>query len=304
MKAVRINQWGKPYQIEDIPQPVPENDEVLVRVHAASLNPVDYAVVSGYLQGMLSVPMTAGTDFTGEVVAVGADVTHVKPGDAVYGLIPMRGGAFAEYATPKANEVGLKPTSLDFQQAAAVPLAALAAWQSMFDCAQLQTGERVLIHGAGGSVGAFAVQLAKDKGAYVITNDIAAKKVFLQELGADQIVDAQAERFEDVIQPVDVVLNFATDDLVQRSYAVLKSGGRYVTTLQQPPREDAEQLGIRSQSVFTQPTAAHLVQIADLIDAGKLNVFVSDVFPLDAAQEALERRQTSTAPGKVVLKVR
>jgi NADPH:quinone reductase-like Zn-dependent oxidoreductase len=186
----------------------------------------------------------------------------------------------------------------------AVPLAALAAWQSMFDCAQLQTGERVLIHGAGGSVGAFAVQLAKDKGAYVIANDIAAKKVFLQELGADQIVDAQAERFEDVIQPVDVVLNFATDDLVQRSYSVLKSGGRYVTTLQQLPQEDAERLGIRSQSVFTQPTAAHLAQVGDLIDAGKLNVFVSDVFPLDAAQETLERRQTSTAPGKVVLKVR
>ena len=306
MKAVRINQWGQPYQIEDIPQPVPGNDEVLVRDHAASLNPVDSAVVAGYLQGMASLPMTAGTDFAGEVVTVGADVTHVRPGDAVVGVIPIRGGAFAEYATAKANEVGLKPTSLDYQQAAAVPLVALTAWQSVFDVAQLQSGERVLIHGAGGSVGAFAVQLAKDKGAYVIANDMAAKKAFLQELGVDQIVDAQAERFEDVIQPVDVVLNFATEELVQRSYAVLKSGGRYVTTLQQPPQEEAEKLGIRSQSVFAflQTTPDHFVQIAAMIDAGKLKVRVSDVFPLDEAQAALERRQTSTAPGKIVLKVR
>jgi NADPH:quinone reductase-like Zn-dependent oxidoreductase len=304
MKAGRINQWGQPYQIEDIPQPTPGNDEALVRVHAASLNPVDSGVAAGYLQSMLSVPMTPGTDFAGEVVAVGADVTHVKPGDAVFGMIPIRGGAFAEYATAKGNEVSLKPTSLDYIQAAALPLASLAAWQCVVDLAQLQAGEQVLIHGAGGSVGSFAVQLAKDKGAYVIVSDVAAKKGFLQELGAHQIIDAQAERFEEVIEPVDVVLNFATDDLVQRSYSVLKPGGRYVTTLQQPSQEEAERLGIRSMAVFTQPTPAHLAQIASLIDAGKLKVFVSDVFPLQEAQAALERRQTATTPGKVVISVK
>ena len=304
MKAVRINQWGEPLQVADIPQPTPGNDEVLVRVHAASLNPVDSSVVAGYLQSMLSVPMTAGTDFAGEVVSVGADVTHVKPGDAVYGMIPLRGGAFAEYATPKENEVGHKPASLDYIQASAVPLSALAAWQSLVELAQLQEGERVLIQGAGGSVGSFAVQLAKDKGAYVIASDLAAKKEFLQELGADQIIDAQAEPFEDIVEPVDVVLNFATAELVQRCYTVLKSGGRYVTTLQQPPQEEAEQLGIRSLAAFVQPTPVHLAEVASLIDAGKLKVLVSDIFPLHEAQAALERRQTMTDPGKVVLKVR
>jgi NADPH:quinone reductase-like Zn-dependent oxidoreductase len=303
MKAVRINQWGQPYQIEDVSQPIPGNDEVLVRVHAASVNPVDSSVAAGYLQAMVSVPMTAGTDFAGEVVSVGADVTHVKPGDAVYGMIPIRGGAFAEYATPKAKEVGHKPTSLDYTQASAVPLPAMAAWQCVFELAQLQAAERVLIHGAGGAVGSLAVQLAKNLGAYVIASDIAAKGGVLRELGADQIIDAQAERFEEVIEPVDVVLNFATDELVQRSYSVLKSGGRYVTTLQQPPQEEAERLGIRTASAFAQPNPDLLDQVAGLIDDGKLKVWVSEVFPLDEAQAALERRQTSTTLGKIVLTV-
>lgn len=300
MKAVRINQWGQSYQIEDIPQPTPGNDELLVRVHAASLNPVDSHIAAGYLQSMLSVPMTAGADFAGEVVSVGVDVTHVKPGDAVYGVL-LRGGAFAEYVTAKAKEVGHKPTSLDFNQASVVPLPSTAAWQSVIDTAQLQAGERVLIHGAGGNVGSLAVQLAKNLGAYVIASDIASKKAFLQELHADQIIDAQSETFE--IEPVDVVFNFATPALVQRSYAVLKRGGRYVTTLQQPPQEEAEQLGIRT-AVFAQPNSNLLDQIAGLIDAGKLKIWVSDTFPLDAAQAALERQQTSTTIGKVVLTVR
>ena len=140
MKAARLNQWGQPYQIEDVPQPTPSNDEVLVRVHAASINPVDSAVAAGYLQAMINVPLTAGTDFAGEVVSVGSDVSHVKPGDAVYGMIPVRGGAFAEYVAPKAHEVAHKPQSLNYVQAAAVPLAALAAWQTLFELAQVIQG--------------------------------------------------------------------------------------------------------------------------------------------------------------------
>lgn len=301
MKAVRINQWGQPVQIEDIPQPTPNHDEVLVRVHAASLNPVDTFVCAGYLGTMVNVPLTPGTDFAGEVVAVGPDVSHVKPGDAVYGMIPIRGGAFAEYVVPKANEVAVKPASLDYVNAAAVPLSGLAAWSSVVDVAQIQRGERVLIHGAGGSVGSFAVQLAKDKGAYVIGSDNPGNLAVLQDLGVDQIIDAQAQRFEDVVGQVDVVLNFASADLVERSYSVLKRGGRYVTTLQQPPQEEAERLGIRCSSVFAQPTPDELTQIAQLIDAGKLKVLVQRTFPLDEAQAALDYRQTVTTPGKIVL---
>jgi NADPH:quinone reductase-like Zn-dependent oxidoreductase len=301
MKAVRINQWGQPVQLEDVPQPTPNSDEVLVRVHAASINPVDSFVAAGYLQSMLSVPLTPGTDFAGEVVSVGADVQHVKAGDAVYGMIPIRGGAFAEYAAPKAHEVALKPQSLDYVQAAAVPLAALAAWQTLFDLAQLQSGERVLIHGAGGAVGSYAVQLAKDKGAYAIGSDIPEKAGFLQQLGVDQIINAQTQRFEDVVSDVDVVLNYASADLLERSYNVLKPGGRYATTFEQPPQEEAERRGIRAYGVFTQPTVDHLTALAQVIDAGKVNVFVNRTFPVGEAQAALEYRQTGTTPGKIVL---
>lgn len=301
MKAVRINQWGQPLQIEDIAQPAPNSDEVLVRVHAASLNPVDSFVAAGYLQSMLTTPLTAGTDFAGEVVAVGAEVTHVKPGDAVYGMIPMRGGAFAEYVAPKAHEVAHKPQSLDYVQAAAVPLSALAAWQTLFDLAQMQSGERVLIHGAGGAVGSYAVQLAKDAGAYVIGSDIPEKAAFLRELGVDQIINALEQRFEDVVGEVDVVLNYANGDLLERSYNVLKSGGRYATTFEQPPQEEAERRGIRSFGVFTQPSVRHLTTLAEVIDAGKVNVFVNRTFPVHEAQAAMEYRQTGTTHGKIVL---
>ncbi len=303
MKAVRVNQWGQPVQLEDVPQPTPSSDEVLVRVRAASINPVDSFIAAGYLQSMLAAPMTLGTDYAGEVVAVGADVKHVKPGDAVYGMIPMRGGAFAEYAAPKAHEVAHKPQSLDYVQAAAVPLSALAAWQTLFDLAQLQSGERVLIHGAGGGVGNYAVQLAKDKGAYVIGCDIPEKAAFLQQLGVDQIINAQTQRFEDVVSDVDVVLNYASPDLLERSYHVLKPGGRYATTFEQPPQEEAERRGIRAFGVFTQPTVDHLTSLAQVIDAGKLNVFVNRTFPVHEAQAAFEYRQTGTTPGKIVLTV-
>lgn len=301
MKAVRIHQWGDALQVEDIDVPTPAADEVLVRVHAAALNPVDSFIVAGYLQAMVSVPLTPGTDFAGEVVRVGADVTHVQAGDAVYGMIPMRGGAFAEYATPKGYEVARKPESLDYVHAASAPLAAMAAWQSVFDLAHVQSGERVLILGAGGSVGAFAVQFAKDKGAYVIAADLPAKLELLHSLGADHVIDVSATAFEVEAGGVDVVLNFASDTLVERAYSVLSEGGRYVTTLQQPAQEEAERRGIRSVAAFAQPSVDHLSQLAALIDAGKVKVWVQRTFPLDEAQEALEYRQSDTTPGKVVL---
>lgn len=162
MKAVRVNEWAQPITIEEIAQPTPAVDEVLVRVHAASVNPVDRMIAAGYLQMMYHAPMTLGTDFAGEIVAVGSDVQQLKAGDVVYGM-SGNSGAFAEYAAVKAAGTAPKPRTLDATQAAAVPLAALTAWQTLFDVAQLQSGERILILGAGGGVGAFAVQLAKTK---------------------------------------------------------------------------------------------------------------------------------------------
>lgn len=302
MKAVRINQWGHPAQLEDIPLPTPNSDEVLVRIQAASINPVDSAIAAGYLQSVLTVPMTLGTDFAGDVVTIGADVKHVKPGDAVYGMLLGR-GAFAEFAIAKANEIAQKPRLLDYVQAAAVPLAALTAWQTLFDLAQLQGGERLLVHGAGGGVGSFAIQLAKENGAYVIGSDIPDKAAFLQELGVDQVINAQEQQFEDVVRDVDVVLHLVMGGNLELAYTVLKPGGRFVTTVGQPSQEEAERRGIRASGALTQPTVDHLTTVAERIDAGKLKVFVNRTFPLDEAQAALEYRQTGTTHGKVVLVV-
>ncbi len=167
MKAVRVNEWGQPVQIEDLPKPSPANDEVLVRVHAAGVNPVDGAIAAGYMKSMFSAPLTIGADYAGDVVAVGADVQHVKPGDAVYGFSPTY-GTFAEFAAVKGSGTARKPQSLDYTQAAAVPLAGLSAWQMLYNFAHLQRGERILILGASGGIGSFAVQLAKNTGATVI----------------------------------------------------------------------------------------------------------------------------------------
>jgi NADPH:quinone reductase-like Zn-dependent oxidoreductase len=304
MKAVRINEWGKPVKLEEIPQPKPASDEVLVRVHAASINPVDTAVMAGYLSFMTSVPMTLGTDFSGEVVEVGREVTHVKPGDAVYGLVPMRAGTFSEYTTPKANEVALKPKSLDHVYASAIPLPSMAAWQSLFELGQFKAGERVLIHGVGGNVGGLAAQFAKSRGAYVYGTDIAEKAQHVSELGIDRFIDVKSERFEDVVENVDVVLDYIGGEYMDRSYTVLKPGGRYVTAMMmQTHQEEPIKRGIVSVGLGSQARADLLAQIADLIDAGKVKVFVNRTFPLADVQAALDYRLATKAPGKVVLTV-
>lgn len=304
MKAVRVNTWGQPVQLEDVPQPKPANNEVLVRVHAASINPFDTLVHLGYMQGYVSAPLTLGTDFSGEVVEVGADIRHVKPGDAVYGLVPMHSGSFAEYLVAGAHEVTHKPRSLDHVQSASVPLASLAAYQSLFDLGQAKKGERVLIIGAAGAVGGAAVQLAKAAGLTVYAVDIPEKAEFVQSLGPDRFIDARTERFEDVVGTVDLVLDYVGGENMPRAFSVLPSGGRYVTSLVfQSPNAEAEARGIQAAGLGTQPRADQLDALAQRIDAGQLKIFVNSTFPLQDVQQAMEHRQKTTEPGKVVLKL-
>jgi NADPH:quinone reductase-like Zn-dependent oxidoreductase len=303
MKAVRVNEWAQPVEVEELPQPSPANDEVLVRVHAAAVNPVDVGIAAGYLKEMLTAPLTLGTDFAGEVVESGTDVTHVKPGDAVYGFIPMRGGTFAEFVAAKGSEVALKPQSLTFEQAAAVPLVGLSAWQTLFNRVNLQSGERILIHGAGGGVGSFAVQLAKDLGAHVIGNEKAHNVEFVRQLGADEVVDADSQRFEDVVGQVDVVLDLVRGEYVERSLNFLKPGGRYVTTANMLPEGAGKEQGIVAMGQFTQPNPEELTKLAEAIDAGKAKVFVSHTFPIEETQAALNYQPKEGEPGKVVINI-
>lgn len=304
MKAMRVNGWGQPVQMEDIPQPVPASDEVLVRVHAASINPFDTFVHAGYLQGMLSTPLTLGTDFSGEVIETGPDIQHVKPGDAVYGLVPLHSGSFSEYLVAKAHEVAHKPKTLSYIEAAGVPLAALAAYQSLFELGQAQKGQRVLIIGAGGAVGGCAVQLALDLGAEVYAVDVPGRVDFIRSLGAAHVINAQAERYEDVVGTVDLVLDFVGGENLERSLNVLSSGGRYVTSLvlQAPPPE-AERRGIQAIGLGTQARTEQLDDLAQRIDSGQLKIFINRTFPLEETQAAMEYRLTTSEPGKVVLTV-
>ena len=300
MKAVRINEWGQPVQIEDLPQPSVGNDDVLVRVRAASVNPADGAIAAGYMKMMYSTPLTLGTDFSGEVVATGKDVQNVKPGDAVYGMSMAR-GTFAEYAVVKANEVARKPQSIDDVQAAAVPLTGLSAWQTLFNLARLQSGERVLILGAAGGIGSIAVQLAKAQGAYVIGLDRGDKAAFVQSLGADEFIDGSSQRFEDVAGAVDVVLDLVGGDMVDRSLVFLKPGGRYVTTAAMLSPDAGKDQGVVAMGTFTQPNAEELTKLAEAIDQGKVKVFIAGTYPLEDAQTALYAKPQQ--PGKVVITV-
>ncbi|RPI22478.1 MAG: NADP-dependent oxidoreductase [Chloroflexota bacterium] len=304
MKAVRVNGWGQPVQVEDIARPEHGSNEVLVRVHAASVNPFDSFMHAGYMQGMVSTPLTLGTDFAGEVVAVGAEIGHVKAGDAVYGLVPMHSGSFAEYVVAKANEVAHKPKTLDFVQAAGVPLCSLAAYQSLFDLGEAKKGERVLIIGAAGNVGNCAIQFAKELGAYVFGVDVAERAEIVKSLGADRFIDSKTERYEDVVGTVDLVLDFVGGDNLQRSLSVLKPGGRYVTSLMlTAAQEEAERRGIRVAGLATQPRVDQLDELARRIDSGRLKTLVNSTFPLDEAQAALLHRLTRKGPGKIVLTI-
>ncbi len=303
MKAARLNEWGKGLALEDIPQPEPNDDEILVRVHAASINPFDAAVQAGYLQSMAKTPMTLGSDFAGEVVAVGSNIKHLKPGDDVYGLSPLGTGAFAEFTTAKAHEVAHKPKSLDFVTSAAVPLPSMAAWKSLFEILQVKGGERLLIIGAAGNVGSLAVQLAKGEGLFVYGVDIPEKADHIRKLGVDQFISNQ-ERFEDVVKDVDAVLDLVGGETMERAYSVLKPGGRYVTSLlENTPQEEPQRLGIKSMGLAAWPNADILVKIAEKIDSGKIQVFVNRTFPLEEVNAAMGYRMETKAPGKVVLTV-
>lgn len=301
MKAARLNEWGKSLQLEDIPEPKPNNDEVLVRIHAASINPFDSAVQAGYMQGMAKTPMTLGTDFAGDVVAVGSNIKHLKAGDAVYGLSPLGSGTFAEYTVAKAHEVTLKPTSWDYVCSAVTPLPSMAAWKSLFELLQVKSGERLLVHGAAGSVGSLAVQLAKAEGVFVYGTDVPEKVEHVRKLGIDQFISNQV-RFEDVVKDVDAVLDLIGGELMERSYKVLKPGGRYVTSLlQETPQEEPQRLGVRSMGLAAWPNADILVKMAQRIDSGKIQMSVNRTFPLAEVNEAMAYRLQTKEPGKVVL---
>ena len=303
MKAIVIHSSGGPevLKYEDAPRPQPKDDEVLIRVMAAAVNPVDVFIREGRSN---QFPLIPGMDVAGVVEQVGNKVTKFKRGDAIYAYLSFEEqGGYAEFAVTKQDHAALKPKSIDFEQAAAVPLAATTAWQALVDKAGLSTGQTVLIHGGSGGVGTFAVQIAKARGAKVIATASTANQDLLKELGVDQPIDYTTTKFEDVGKDVDVVLNAVRGDTLARSYGVVKKGGIIVSITGQPDPVELEKHGIRGTGFSAHPDAKVLEELAKLINAGKITPIVSAVMPLVDVAKAHQQIATHHTRGKIVLKV-
>src|SRR6266550_1451481 len=275
MKAVVVHEYGGPevLKYEDAPRPERKEDEILVRVIAAGVNPVDGMIRAGMFakNSKNAFPMVPGYDIAGTVEETGAKIDKYKTGDAVYAYIGLnKGGGYAEYAVATDKEVSPKPESLSFQEAAAVPLVAETAWQALFDVAKLSAGQTVLIHGGSGGVGTFAIQIAKARGAKVIATASGANQDLLKQLGVDQPIDYTTTKFENVVKDVDVVLNGVRGDSLARSYSVVKKGGIIVSITGQPDPGELEKHGIRGAGLNAHPDAKVLEELAKLIDAGKI----------------------------------
>src|SRR6478672_2921667 len=305
MKAIVVHQNGGPEVLtyEDAPRPQPKDDEILIRVMSAAVNPVDVAVREGGFGGR-GLPFIPGMDVAGLVEQAGSKVNRFKKGDAVYAYLSLEEqGGYAEFVVTKENHAAFKPKSIDFEHAAAVPLAATTAWQALVDKAGLKADQTVLIHGGSGGVGTFAVQIAKARGAKVIATASAANQDLLRELGVDQAIDYTTTRFEDVVKDVDVVLNGVRGDSLARSYGVVKKGGIIVSITGPPDPAELEKHGIRGTSFSAHPDAKILEDLAKLIDSKRITPIVSAMIPLAEVAKAHEQIALQHTRGKIVLKV-
>jgi NADPH:quinone reductase-like Zn-dependent oxidoreductase len=308
MKAIRMHTRGSPELLayEDAPKPPLQPGDALVRVIATSITKTELTWDETYTgcDGRPRIPTIPGHEFAGIVDALAPEAADVRVGDAVYALSSFcRNGSAAEFIAIRAADLALKPQSLNFEQAAAVPLAGLTAWQALFDHAQIQKGERVLIHGAAGGVGTYAVQLANWKGAEVIATASAKDHDFLGELGAWEVIDYTHEHFEKKVEDVDVVLDAVGGETQQRSWGVLRHGGILISIVSPVAAEKAASLGVRGAFFIVEPNRTQLIEMGHLIDEGTLRVVVGAVLPLARAREAFEQGLAGHGRGKIVLQV-
>jgi NADPH:quinone reductase-like Zn-dependent oxidoreductase len=306
MKAVVAHQYGGPevLKYEEVPVPEPKENEILVHVIASGVNPADPLILNGKYAKEFGthLPLILGYDMAGTVVKTGAKVTKLKVGDPVYAYL-LWGGGWAEYCISNENESAIKPKSLNFTQAAAVPLAALTAWQALTDVGNVQAGQTALIHGGSGGVGSFAIQIAKARGARVISTASTANQDLLKQLGADIAIDYTQQMFEDIAHDVDFVLDPVGRETLAHSYGVVKKGGIVVTIVSRCDETELKRHEIRGASLSSHPNSAELAEITKLIDAGKIKPIVSEVLPLTDAARADEQAETHHTRGKIVLKI-
>ncbi len=311
MKAAQIKDYGHADVVEvvEASRPKPGGGQVLVEIHAASINPFDTTVREGFMRKMipLKLPVTLGGDIAGVIAGVGAGVVGFKVGDQVYGqanVVSGASGAFAEFAVTAAGQVAPMPAGLSFTQAAAAPLTGLSALQVVQDHIKLAPGQKILIHGGAGGIGTAAIQLAKHIGAYVAATATGEGISYVQSLGADKVIDYQAAPFETGLTGYDAVFDTVGGETYARSFAVLRKGGVIVSMLEQPNRELAEKHRVVAIAQQTRTTTAGLEVLARLIEGGAIHVHVDRVFPLDQIREAFAARESGKVRGKVVVEIK
>ncbi|MEC1177137.1 NADP-dependent oxidoreductase [Metasolibacillus meyeri] len=332
MKAMVIEQYGKvPMRLAEVPVPEIGDYEVLAEIHAASINPVDFKIRDGKVKMLVKykMPLILGNDFAGVVAKVGAKVTRFKVGDEIYAR-PRKSkiGTFAEYIAVHENDIALKPKNLSFEEAASIPLVGLTTYQALHDIMQLQKGQKILIQAGAGGVGTFAIQLAKIMGATVATTTSDAGANLVKSLGADEIINYKTEQFEDILQDYDAVFDTIGGKTLEKSFNILKAGGKVVSVSGLPNARFAKEYGsgflkrllfaavsskltalerkhdVQYTFLFMKPSGEQLRTIANFIELGQIKPVIDRVFPFEDAQKAMEYSEAGRAKGKIILKIK
>jgi NADPH:quinone reductase-like Zn-dependent oxidoreductase len=308
MKAWRVHEFGPPEKMifETVPRPLPAAGEVLVKVHAAGVGPWDASIRAGKSVLPQPLPLTLGSDLAGEVATLGSGVSDIAVGDQVFGVTNTQFlGAYAEYALASAAMLAKKPSSLSYIEAASVPVVAVTAWQGLFDYARLEAGQMVVIHGAAGNVGAFAVQLARRARLRSVVTASTKDIDYVRGLGADKVVDYHTQRFEDQVRDADAVLDLVGGETQTRSFQILRRGGKLISAVSKPDLDRARQHGVNAAFFLVDVTTDRLRKIAALIDRGELKTRIGAILPLADAREAhmILDGQRAQPQGKIILSV-
>jgi NADPH:quinone reductase-like Zn-dependent oxidoreductase len=308
MKTVRIHEYGNAevLRIEEMPVPQIAADELLIKIHAASVNPVDWMVREGHMKDMHlhKLPLTLGQDFSGTVEKIGSSVKGFKVGDKVFGRPSIeRDGSYAEYIEVKATEVALMPKTITYDEAAAIPVAGTTAWETLVNKAKIKKGQRVLILGASGGVGSMAVQIAKAKGCYVLGTTSNVNVAFVKSLGADEVIDYTSQDFSKHFRDIDVVLDTVGGTNQEKAYNVLRKDGILVSIVSKPNQETANRFGVRCEYASVGPNAHILNELRTLIEMGQLKPVIDKVYRLEDVKQAQNYSQSGKARGKIVLEV-
>ncbi|WP_077624885.1 NADP-dependent oxidoreductase [Sediminibacillus massiliensis] len=311
MKAIVIENYGSAEELVEKEVPMPElNDkQVLVELHATSINPIDWKLREGYLKEMLpfEFPIILGWDAAGIVKDVGADVSDFQIGDRVFARPATTAkGTYAEYTAVDEDLLAHIPENITFEEAAAVPLAGLTAWQCLVDFAEIKEGDKVLVQAGSGGVGSFAIQIAKSFGAYVASTASGKNEDFLNQIGVDHFINYKEENFEEVLEDYDIVLDTMGGEIMERSFQVLKKGGKLVSIIDQPDEQKAQEKGIKAGSFWLNPNGRQLAELADLLNRGQVISTVGHTYPFSAEglREAHQLSETHHARGKIVIKIK